>query len=380
MESSLKKTIDSWIEEIMTESDDRLSFIGEVAFDDSSGWGKTLKRYLNNTKVEIEEKRGFLFTGPLGSGRHQAAYHVIQCMCVDRADEVRLLDNYKAVFLSGDDFRDIPREHIRMYLDGLFGKIEAPMCVVLEEPESAAEYKTLLKAFGRIICHRYTFVDDYEHLLPIVITQDDKYIPNILRERLTLCRMTLPNVQQRRNLICNLENEEEEDSDLLKVLQDDMAAISVDQFITMTEGLNYGEIRDIIETGSMYLKISSDQSENFRLFINSQLINEDDDYPAAESAADRLHERLITFIDEIPELIEKLPAGNTIDLSLLQTKAEESKEEENVKSEADKYSNMTVFDENAVKNETEKMNNRELVNDIFGDKSDAIIELAQNNV
>lgn len=356
--------IEAWIEdEIKYQSEGRLQYLYMSTLDDTFGWGKMLESYLNYPSFSIRKKHGLLLTGAYGCGKHTAAYHAVRFLTDEnRWAKQQEEDAFAAVFLSGEDFSfpDAQRSQVYEYLNALLDAYEGKkLCLVLENPESCTQCDELLKQLGRFAC-MYTVQEDFAPLFIIVITEEERIVPPILRERLNLCRMNFPNRDRRLKF---LENNAGDMTVLGSAAALPGSAISYEQIADETEGMTYAQLRDLLESASMYIDSEvSLKYEGLPGVVREQLPMEDHD-----TAKQRLFMKIEDLIDTLPELLEK-HASSVQYVSAkesTESSSDRMKELDAILAETDKG-----IDYDKLSKEVDKMTGLELANQVFG-KEDA---------
>lgn len=377
MDSSLKKQVESWFEKVKLQTEDRLQYIQYQKLDDSFGWGEMLRRYLDCDSERIKCKRGLLFSGPYGSGKHQAAYHVIQYLTtidewVKKHGENEE-DVYKSLILSGEDFLYLndndDRSFISELLDIVFEEYdEKKLCLVLENPEYYSNCQELLRHIGRINCIFRSNPVENPHLMIIVITnaENEEVIPPILREHLMLCRMSLPNREKRQKFL-------ETNAGLLNfMLSKKQSSLSVDELLDITEGMSYAQLRDLSESALLYL---GNYDETLVLKGISAMVEEQLPDYEQEDIRTRLYLKLEDFIDALPELLEKFPLNTGVQY----VKEDIVKKQETADKKESLFDENGQIDQKKVEASVNKMTGRQLGNDLFGaEKTEEMIRRGIN--
>lgn len=276
------ETIKAWLDGILRSAAVMESYIDQEELDDSFGWGALLDSMWFSDGGKKLTGSGVLLTGPDGSGKHTAAYHMTK----------RLLDRgYTHVFLTDEDLdaradgAELAKERLQGLLDQFYDKGQA-LCMVLELAETFQGIKSALRFLGEALCE-YLLCEDYPPLFVILITSDDLPVPAPLRGRLRLCRMSLPDETRRRTF---LENRAE----------DLRHYVPFDTLLSQTEGMSYAELLDVV--GNIRILVDQTDSalseEETAAFIRGQKL------PLKPQAIRvQLLEKAEVLIDTLPQLL-----------------------------------------------------------------------------
>lgn len=251
---ALKERINEWIEnEIVYQSQERWLYLSVTEYDDSYGWGRRLRAYLDKPAETLRIRGGLLLSGPKGCGKHTAAYHAVKYLCA----KYNGMEKYECVFLSQEAFSSemndvkLIYEYINSLLDHFEGR---NLCLVVEDICNDNFGKELLRRLGQFAC-MFAARDDFPHLFLIIITEDESVVPSILRERLMLCRMSYPNLKERLAYLSD-------NYDLCLSIEL-IENIDVNETLTalaeQSEGMNYAQLRDLVDV--IIMEIESEGSE-----------------------------------------------------------------------------------------------------------------------
>ena len=348
--NSLEDKLNAWIEnEIKDRSTTLMQYLRQIQLDDTFRWGKMIKSYLQVPSDSLRRKKGLLITGPSGCGKHTAAYHATVFLNDKWKDSFSTVEYpFECAFVSGKDF-SFPHEQkdlVNTYLNGLLHSYAGQnLCLVLEYPERSTHCEELLERLGQISCKYYCassvseevvgyvgydgydgydYYDDdetsesgfsndsVEQLAPlflIVITEDEKIIPSVLRERLNLCKMTLPNYDRRFAYFLNNGNFEENlmgyNSEQVKALCQKLAK--------ETEGHTYQQLRDSVEELIMQIYGDLEVTELGMSQTCANLQNVDENV-VANRVKQRFYEKIIEFVDHIPEILGKIATAAPVSI------------------------------------------------------------------
>ncbi len=377
---TLQKQIEAWIEDVKYESGERGYFLGFNPPDDSFGWGELLQTSLNYPVSRLQRTPGLLLTGPSGCGKHTAADHALYYLTAERGGwaDARSEDKpFTSVYLSGEDVEfahmadDFPGvnlvyEHLNALLDAYEGQ---RLCFVLEYPERSSHCKELLRQLGKFSC-MYAIRSEEEGFAPlfvIVITEQQKLIPRQLRERLTECRMAMPQYEQRLRFFTR-HSERVEQAMLNSILQPENG---YEELAEMTEGMTYAQLRDLTENLSALANCGAYDRDAVLSLAQSQLPEEE----YAETKH-RMFQKINQLIDALPELMERLPASSAMQ-DMPQQKdnhsAEEKREQRSVSgklpSDLEKITGVNgKADRKKVQEQSDKMTTRQISYELFGEE------------
>lgn len=301
---SLENKINDWIEnEIKYQSDAYLQYLKMIEADDTFEWGEMIENYLQAPSETLRRKRGLLLTGPNGCGKHTAAYRAVTYLTDETkwASSLRLSEEpFECVCVSGRDFSfpDEERGNVYAYLNALLDAFEGKkLCLVVEYPEFSTQCEELLKRLGQFACMYYT-VEALAPLFLIVITEDEAIIPQMLRERLNQCKMTLPDSAKRMRFL--KQNGRFEDTLGLSSAKSDAF---YEELVEATEGQTYAQLRDTI--AGMEMRINCDLQDDLSELaqMGAHFSTE-----AVDTTKQRFYEKALDFMDSLPVLLEKMPA------------------------------------------------------------------------
>ena len=280
--------------------------------DYSFGWKKAI-RYTIKNKPYIQ---GFIFTGLDGCGKHTAAELV--CHYVFPKPDSSESEQWGVVFLSGSDFcfnemetradeydrkRNIEKQDFEAFTDdtihsffeelifGLQGKEK--LLLVIDNSEENECIDQVYKRLEKYICIS-SQDDGYPLIFTVLIEKDINHIPSSMKKRFSIMRMSLPNKEQRQQLLKNLNT----DPDILELVAQS------------TEGWTYSQLRDLAM--NLYavgwdkdLTYSSCQS----LIASQRDFDELEDYNALDSAKLSFYNSLEVFVTMLPQLLERMPTA-----------------------------------------------------------------------
>lgn len=272
------ETINAWLDGVLKSAAVMEAYIERQELDDSFGWGALLKAMWFSEDGKKLTGFGVLLTGPDGSGKHTAAYHMIQVL-LDR--------KYTHVFLTDEDFNaktggaELAKERLQGLLDQFYDQKQA-LCIVLEQAENFQSIQSALRFLGEALCE-YWLCEDYPPLFVILIASDVPPIPAPLRGRLRLCRMSMPGETRRRAF---LENKAE----------DLRHYVPFNTLLSQTEGMSYAELSDVVSN----IRALVDQTdsalseEQVAAFVQEQKL---------QPLRVQVPEKVETLIDAFPQLL-----------------------------------------------------------------------------
>ena len=272
------ETIETWLDGILNSAAVMEAYIDRQELDDSFGWGALLDAMWFPENGKRPTGSGVLLTGPDGSGKHTAAYHMIKGL---------LSRKYAHVFLTDEDLdaqtvgTDPAKERLRSLLDRFYDHDQA-LCVVLEQAGAFQNIQSSLRFLGEALCE-YWLCEDYPPLFVILIASDDPPIPAPLRGRLRLCRMSLPGEDRRRTFL------ENRAGDLRHY-------VPFHTLVSQTDGMSYGELSDIVDHIRTFVDLtdSAISEEKAAAFIQEQ---------KPRPVRVQLPEKVEALIDALPQLL-----------------------------------------------------------------------------
>ena len=275
------EAFEAWLDGILKSAAIMEAYIDRQEPDDSFGWGALLDAMWLSDGGKRPTGSGILLTGPDGSGKHTAARHMIKGL---RSRE------YAHVFLTEEDFdagaggTEPAKERLQGLLDRFYDQNQA-LCIVLEQAETFQNIQGVLRSLGEALCE-YWLCGDYPPLFAILIASGDPPVPAPLRERLRLCRMSLPDEAKRKAFL------ENRAGDLRHY-------VPFHTLISQTEGMSYAELLDVTDN----IRALVDQTdsaipeERAAAFIQEQ---------RPRPARVQMPEKVEALIDALPQLLTNL--------------------------------------------------------------------------
>lgn len=277
-----EETTNAWLDDILKSSAVMEAYIDRQELDDSFGWGALLDAMWFSEDGRRLTGSGVLLTGPDGSGKHTAAYHMIKGL---------LSREYAHVFLTGEDLApetggaQLARERLQGLLDRFYDQEQA-LCIVLERIETCQNIQSVLRSLGEALCE-YWLCEDYPPLFAVLIASDELPVPAPLRGRLRLCRMSLPSEVKRKTFL------ENKAGDLRHY-------VPFNTLLSQTEGMSYAELLDLTDQLRAFVdKTDSALSEEEA----AAFIQEQKPRPEPQSIRVQMLEKVEALIDALPQLM-----------------------------------------------------------------------------
>ena len=222
------KATKEWLDFLLKESESYQNLILTKKLNDASTLGGALARLISRGKAE--RPSGVLLTGPHGSGRHHAAFHILQAL--DR-------ENCAPVFLTGasltegiSDFSGLA-DRLNALLDAFYDRNQG-LCIVLEKPEACGFSGQLYPFLGKIAHEYRTHSDELPALFMILIAETPPALPSVLQEQLLCCVCTIPDSEKRRAFL-------DDRAGSLKTYVD------LSELAKQTEGCSYTAIDQVVK-------------------------------------------------------------------------------------------------------------------------------------
>ena len=242
---------EDWVEEVLDEGDRITRYLLSQDPDDSFGWGKLLQKMWTPEATSRPSGSGLLLVGPPGCGKHTAVHHLVHALAAR---------NYHFVFLDGEELGELGgKKDACDALTALFDHCydeQQSLCLVLEQLAELPFSRAVFRFLGTNLMQYYLHwaedirfegpkdhpfwrrsaedeEDEFTPLFLILIEEKEPAIPAFLRNRLQLCRMSLPDALRRRRYLSN--------SELGRVRP-------VDGLVEETEGLTYAQLEDLINS------------------------------------------------------------------------------------------------------------------------------------
>ena len=273
------ETVEAWLDGVLSSAAVMEAYIDRQELDDSFGWGALLDTMWFSEDGRRPTGSGVLLTGPDGSGKHTAAYHMIKGL-LSRA--------YAHVFLTGEDLdggTESAQERLQGLLDRFYDQGQA-LCIVLEHAQAFQNSQGVLRFLGETLCE-YWLCEDYPPLFMILIASDDTPVPAPLRGRLRLCRMSLPDGNGRKAFL------ENRAGDLRHY-------VPFHTLLSQTEGMSYAELSDVVEKLRAFVDLTDGAIPEEKA---AALIREQKPQPKPQPDRLQLPEMVEALIDALPQLL-----------------------------------------------------------------------------
>lgn len=222
------KNTKEWLEFLTAESELYQDIVLKQRLNDVTGLGGALSQMIRRGRSE--RYPGVLLTGPAGSGKHNAAWHIIQTLNEENA---------APVFLTGEDLNEFAGDfseltaHLNALLDHFFDRPQT-LCLVLEEPDACSFSRKLYSFLGRTLHYYQGYPAEDPTLFLILIAEQQPSLPSLLQDQLLLCPCTLPD-RERRQAFLN------EKGKLIRNY------VPLKHLAELTEGCSYAALGQIVD-------------------------------------------------------------------------------------------------------------------------------------
>lgn len=329
-------SIQTWLDTTLEDSFIRWEYLNSKRLDDTFGWGAIFAASLEDDP-EVNGS-GLLLTGPDGCGKHTAALHMMKLL---------ELQGYEKVFLEGSEMSSVTAQVSMQRFDALLDRFyneKKSLCVCLEGLEHCPHRRELLSYWGRALLNYLLYSEQFYPLYLILIDGAEQDIPSMLRDRLRLCRMSLPTPERRAAF---LERH-------ARTIRND---ISMQVFAEATEGASYGQLLDMIGNVQNLLdsREGSLDDDALRSFLSQQMPQ------LSQSAASQtIAQSLQQLLTQLPQLLQgQARSAMPMELPVVQV---------NPASASLAPMDQANFLTNK-RTEIENMSPRELAVDLFGEES-----------
>ena len=269
-----------------------------VTLDDTFGWGA---RFRQMWSIKSDRPCGLLLTGPSGCGKHTAAAHMVHI----------LFDDLYAIQLNGSDLCSSGYETAKARMLGLigkYGKEEKPLCLILEGMEHCDCRQELLACLGQVLTASWLGNKRDPRLFVILIDSCEEDIPSVLRSRLRLCRMSLPNAQRRRAFLLS-------NAPLLQM------TVNLDLLTDSTQGITYAQLLDLIRNLECVIYCLPEDQRSLRDEDLLEFLEEQRPAMKQENALLILAQSAQQLIEELPQLLNNAAAAAQYTPVVSQTQA-----------------------------------------------------------
>ncbi len=276
-----EETIQDWLEQTKKDAVLMSDYLQAKIQGDSSGWRELFAMRLKNDSLRVG---GILLTGPDGCGKHTAAAHMVELLASD---------GYACVFLDGLALEAYSaaqaKERLSVMLDHYY-EMARPLCLSLQNMEDCTHRQELLTWLGQTICEYWLLRRSDASVLPlylVLIDRRERDIPSLLRSRLHLYRVSLPNEQRRMSFF------EYNGGSLI-------GKISADAFVSATEGFTYAQLADLVTNTEDLLGVrGGDLSQE--AFLN--FVAEQTPEPAREDWLRTLALSAQQLLEQLPQML-----------------------------------------------------------------------------
>ena len=295
-------SINEWVDLVVSESEFLQNIVLNQSLDDSFGLGGSLKTLAQMDSSE--RPTGVLLTGADGTGKHNAASHILQAL--DRLEK----ESFVPVFLQGYLLAEkgvaypMVSERLSMLLDH-FRERKQSLCLVLDEPEECPCCRQLYLFLGAAAQKKRIFGSDGEQeLFLILIARRHPSLPSLLQEELLTIVFDLPTLAQRKTFLDRRG----------KTIRRD---VSLEQLAVMTEGCSYTTLGQVINRIQLFID-SFDAAPNDEVLLHliSQLreqASQEKENPVVQSinSLRSAMEEIIGKLSDLARAANSLPVNNT---------------------------------------------------------------------
>ncbi len=203
-----------------------------------------------------------------------------------------LPEDFSCVFLHGGELAEGGIAEAKAKLQCIFDHFSeeaSSLCLLLEGMEDLSCRRELLHYLGQKLC-KCRYEEQASQLFLILQDDQDAQIPALLRSHLQLCRLQMPNVQQREAYL-------EHHAKMVKKY------VSLQVFAETTAGVGYAQLQDMIQLVEMRLDMLDGRGlsvQELRDLLATQL-------PA--KTADPMMQDLCDSVKELVEQMKKMPAA-----------------------------------------------------------------------
>lgn len=277
--------IRSWLDSVLENSRIRWEYMQTQDQDDPDGWGEIFAASLQEG-ASVVSGCGLLLTGADSYGKQSAAAQML-ALLVNEA--------YEGVFLEGTELCDGGIRQAKARLDALldcFYDAGKGLCLILEGLEDCPCRRELLNFLGQTLCV-YRTRDDYTPFFLILLDDREQDIPGLLRGRLRLCRMCLPDLARREAYL-------KQNARSLRNF------LSLEVFARATEGASYAQLQDMISVVGCLVDsrdVVTLPDAELTAFLAGQM-----PAPRPEDAMQTLCRSVQGLVDQLPELLKEAAA------------------------------------------------------------------------
>lgn len=284
---------ESWIEDQILESYEGEGH-GLRALPDTFRWAKLLANLLEDDEINsflgMEAIQGVLLTGPYGSGKNTMATAILE--------EVP----YNYLYLNGQNIDDESESIVIEKLDQIFSYMESSedkLCVWLEHMGMSRHVKKIYD----YVAVKFEEIVEEEKAFFIVVENDEKLVPAILRRNLFHCPLQLPDHEDKEAFF---EEQLNNPNCMITILNTEASDLA-----DMTEGFSYRQLEVLVTLLKMQLKENALDESDYVLSEGLQKIKDGSVYLKVEQA-----EAIIKMLRKTPETVSYMPAGVMTNLAM----------------------------------------------------------------
>lgn len=292
-----------WIDLVVSESETLQNIILNQRLDDSFELGRSLKAF---AQMDLSERSaGVLLIGSDGTGKHHAAYHIIQAL------EDQNNDSFVPMFLHGfmiaeqaAGFHVVPARLSALL--GHFRERGQGVCLVLDEPEECPYCRQLYLSLGAAVQKTRGFGSESEQeLFLILIAKQRPSLPSLLQDELMTIVCELPTLDQRKTYLDRR----------AKAIRRD---ISLEQLAELTENCSYRALGEITDRIQLFLdSFDTAPNDETLLHLINQLreqIPQERENPVAQSinSLRQVMEEMVGKLSNLSFAANTSPANNFV--------------------------------------------------------------------
>lgn len=270
-----------WLDGTIKDSQLQWEYIQTQPQDDPDRWGDIFAASLQET--DSFSGCGLLLTGADSYSKQSVAIQMLRHL---------VNDAYEGVFLDGMDLSSRGAAQAKARLDGLLDRFYdagTGLCLILSGMEESPCRQELLQFLGQRLCEYRVYQDTLTPLVLILLDDREQSIPALLRGRLRLCRVSLPDQSRRAAYLkkhaASLRN-----------------YLSLELFARKTEGASYAQLQDMICVAGCLVDSrdgSALSNEELTAFLAGQMPP-----PAPEDAMQTLCRSAQQLLEQLPQLLK----------------------------------------------------------------------------
>lgn len=273
------ESVQSWLESTLSASAKQWEYIHGQKLDDTFGWGAMFAQL--SKKKSLVCAGGLLLTGPEGCGKHTAAAHMMQQLFSEGFDSI-CMDGFALEAWTFQQFQ----ERFNALLDHFYDHGKG-LCLCLSNMEAHPNRSGLLSFLGQTLNEYWLLRDELTPFFLILIDTREKDVPAIVRSRLQLCRMSLPDARRRKAFF-------ERNAKSIKNY------VSIDSFVKTTEGFSYAQLVDLVQNVEDLVDARDGMlpEEDFLQFVAEQSPE-----PVQEDVMKKLLQSAQQLMDKLPQMV-----------------------------------------------------------------------------